>query len=385
MLSHDYFMQTHQMLIENKRFKEFIDLCEYAITSAVWTTPMERQCEALCRWALANAYYHNMGDAKRARNGYISFLKYIDSDISMIKAVPSLREVMEDMYVKACMDMGQLAISYDEYFYYIKKIATVRPLTQKQKGIMDGVKFNRDNNQSWWDNVVQLTNLENDSIKSGDKSRLPYALAMHSLVLNFPEVVDGSDEQSQLYNLIAAIKTYEKYLYEFLLDCFDYCVAKHHPIIPENYRFIFEEAIALVQKHIEDMETHDIAAKIHEDIVEFRQEFRDSIAEYNHNFKDYIETGPEEVRDLLPPRLSRKLSIKMPRMSSSSIKLSIPSDYIQPYILQGQIKQNLSKTASVGSAGSAGLPNSGCVVVFTIMLALGSIVTIIALILSYFR
>ena len=335
MLSYDYFMQTNQMLTNGKRFKEMIDLCEYAISSAVWPMPLKRQCEALCRWTLAETYYFQIGDAKRARESYISFLKYVDNDMSMITEKPSLQEVMEDMYVKACVDMGQLAISYDEYFFYIKKSTSVRPLTQKQKGQMDNVAYNQIHGVSWCSNIMQLAELESDSIKSGAIDRLPCAAATYALLLIYPETEPPTDI------LRIAINNYSTYVCDLIGESILHCAAKKHPANPDNYRFIFEQAIDLVGgEFLEDMETRDIAEDAQKKMVEARSESIDKSNFYRYG---YDSIAPAEVPDFIPP-----------------------------LILKEQIKQNLSR-----------LPNSGCMVAFAIpMLSLGGIIAVVAIILT---
>jgi len=323
MQSYDYFMQTSQMLNDGKRFKEAIELCEYAISSAVWPKPMKRQCEALCRWTMSEIYFYQIGDAKKAREGYTSFLKYVDRDISMITAAPSLQEVMEDMYVKACADMGQLAISYDEYFAFIKKIESVRQLTQKQKDQMGNVEYNRNHGISWCSNIVQLAELEAKSIESGAIDRLPNAVAMYSLLLLFPETDPPIDV------LRIAINNYSSYVCRLIGESFLHCAAKKHPANPDNYRFIVEQAIDMVGEFLGDMETQDEAKDAQKRLIEVRNGL-DKSNFYNYGFASI---APPGVRDFIPP-----------------------------LILKDQIKQRLS------NEGMSELSKSGCVAVLVILI-----------------
>ena len=321
MLSSDYFIQTNQMLAENKRFKELIEFCEYAISSAVWLTPIERQCEALCRWTLAEHYFFNIGDAKKAREGYKSFLKYVDSDISMITEAPTFKEIMEDMYAKSCVGMGQLAISYDEYFTFIKKIETVRPLTKIQKNQMDNIEYNRYHGVSWCDNIVQSAQLEVKSVDSGALDRLPVAVAISSLLLIYPETEPPIDI------LRTAIDIYSVFVCRFIGASVLHCASKKHPSNPDNYRFILEQAIDLVGEFLEDMEIQDIAKEAREKLVKMKRG-NDKSNFYNYGFAS-----------IAPPGVT---------------------DFIPPLILKEQMKQNLS------NPGMPDLPKQGCMTLLAI-------------------
>jgi len=325
MLSYDYFIKINQMLAEGKRFKELIELCEYAISSAVWPPLMERQCEALCRWTMAESYFYHIGDAKKARESYMSFLKFVDKDISMITDAPTLQEVMEDMYVKACTDIGQLAISYDEYFAYIQKIKTVRPITAKQKDQMDNVEYNRNHGISWSRNIIQLAELEASSIEAGAIDRLPCGVAVYSLLLHFTETEPSIDM------LRIAIKNYGGLVCRLIGESFLHCSAKKHPANPDNYRFILDQAIDLVGEYLDDMETQDIAKEEQKKLIELRNGL-DKSNFYKYGFAS---TAPPGVRD-----------------------------YIPPLVLKEQIKQNLS------NAGTPDLPKQGCMALLAIPILL---------------
>ncbi|MCL2105831.1 MAG: hypothetical protein FWH26_02030 [Oscillospiraceae bacterium] len=343
MMSHDYFIQTQQMLIEGKRFKEAIDLCEYAIESAVWPTPMTRQCGALCRWNLAETYFYAIGDAKSARDGYIAFLQYVDDDMSMltIPSAPTLQEAMEDMYVKTCDDMGQLAISYDEYFYYIHKSESVRPLTQKAKNQLEAMEYNRNHGLSWSDNIVQLAELEAESVESNTIDRLPNAVALYSLFLLFPDEIDPTTDTLRI-----AIKNYSSCVCRLVGESILCCAAKGHPANPDNYRFIFEQAIALVSEYLNDMETHDAATEARDKLVSARSESIDKSNFYNYG---YASIAPPGVQDFIPP-----------------------------LVLKEQIRQNLS------NPGRAGLPKTGCLPVLLIpILSFGGIIAAIVMLLMH--
>lgn len=332
MLSYDYFIQTHQYTLENRRFKEAVDLCEYAISSAVWPSSMERQCEALCRWSLAETYFYQIGDAKNARETYMNFLSYVDGDWSMVSANPPQREVMEDMYVKACVDMGQLAISYDEYFYYIKKSEKARPLTEKQKQQFEAMEYNRNHGLSWCDNILQLAQLEHSTVESGGIGRLPCAVAMYSLFLLYPDETDPPIDVLKI-----ALTNYSSFVCRLIDESILHSAAKNHPANPENYRFIFEQAIDLVSGFTDDMETADAAKSAREKLTDAKSNSTDKSNFFNYG---YASISPANVPDFIPP-----------------------------LILKEQIKQNLS------NAGTQGTLKSGCLPMFILpVLLLGGII-----------
>jgi len=299
MQNHDYFMQTNQMLLEGRRFKEAIELCVYAISSAVWQKPIERQCRALCLWTMAETYFYQVGDAAKAREAYMNFLDYVDSDISMITDAPPLREVMEDMYTRTCINLGQLAISYDEYFSFIKKSEPVRRLTQKHREQMEAVEENRNHGISWSDNVYQLAELELSSVESGDIARLPNAIAMFSLFLSYPEIDPSIDM------LRVAIINYSSFVCKYVGESILNCAAKRHPANPDNYRFIFDTAIALVSEYLDDMETHDTAKEAKEQLLSAMSGSTDKLNFYNNG---YDSVAPPDAQGFIPPVVLRKQS-----------------------------------------------------------------------------
>ena len=337
MQNHDYFMQTSQMLLEDKRYKEALELCEYATQNAVWSKPMERQCKALCMWTLAEAYFYQVGDAKSARDKYMLFLEYVDNDISMITAVRSLQEVMEDMYVQTCVNLGQLAVSYDEYFAFISKSESVRPLTQMREEQMHAVEYNRSHGMSWCDNIIQLAEVEARSVESGAIDRLPCAIAMYSLLLHYPE----TDPPIEVLRI--ALNNYSSFICRHVGESILHCAAKEHPANPDNYRFIFEQGIALVGEFLDDMETMDAAKEAQAKLVDAKSDTVDKSNFFNNG---YASAAPPNV-----------------------------SDFIPPLILKEQIEKKL------GSAGGSGAAKSGCLPV--LMLSLGCIIAAIAILLSF--
>jgi len=339
MLSYDYFIQTHQYLLEHRRFKEAVDLCEYAISSAVWPSPMENQCEALCRWSLAETYFYSIGDAKSARESYTSFLDYVDKDWSIITAVASRREVMEDMYTKACFDMGQLAISYEEYFSFMDRSERARPLTQKQKQQKEAVQYNRDHGLSWCDNVVQLAELEAKHVESGNITVLPCAAALYSLFLLYPEIDPPVDI------LKIALNNYSSYVCRHIGESILHSAAKNHPANPDNYRFIFDQAIDLMSEFFDDMETDAAARDARSKLIDSKSESIDKSNFFNYG---YASTAPANARGFIPPM-----------------------------VLQEQIRENLSR------AGAPGPGRAGCAATLMIpILMLSGAAILIAAILA---
>lgn len=317
MTNSDFFIQTSGLLHTSKRYKEHVELCEFAIASAVWPSSQKRQCEALCRWTLAETYYYSIGDAKKARESYVAFLQFVDNDISMIRAFPTLREVMEDMYVKACTDMGQLAISYDEYFEYIRKSEIVRPLTEKQAGQLASMEYNRTHGISWCNNILQLAELEIRSAESGAIDRLPCAIAMCSLLLLYPETDAPIDV------LRTAITNYSALVCQLVGESFLYCAQRKHPANPDNYRFIFEQAIELVSEYVNDMETQAVAKEAQQRLIEGKSE---SVDKSNFLKYGYASASPPEAPDYVPPLVLKekiKKHLTTPQQNPQSCCLSI--------------------------------------------------------------
>jgi hypothetical protein len=336
MKSHNFFIQTIQMLLEGQRFREAIELCEYAIANAVWEPAMERQSAALCRWNLAEICFYRVGDAERAREEYMGFLRYVDADLSMITDAPPLREVMEDMYCKACIDMGQLAVSYDEYFYYLKKSESVRALTPRQKDVMQAVESNRRENVSWCGNIVQLAQLDADAVESGNIDRIPPARAMYSLILLYPDTI--ASEADALETLTKSIANYSLLTIRLVGESVMRCSAIKHPANPDNYLFIYEQANALVKSYADDMETRAVAKEWLAKLAEVKTVMEKS---------KFFEAGYDRIA---PPGAA---------------------GYIPPVILKVKIKINLGKP-------------TGCMTVMAVMAVLGSLIAAAMLLVSLF-
>jgi hypothetical protein len=242
---------------------------------------------------------------------------------------------MEDMYVKACFDMGQLAISYDEYFAYIKKGETVRAMTQTQKNKLDAVTYNREHNLSWSDNIVQLAELELKSVESGAPASLPCAVASYSLFLLYPEV-DASVDILRL-----ALQNYSSLVCRLVGESILRCASKNHPANPDNYRFILEQAIALVEEYSDDMETHDAAEEAKAKLINTRSE---TVDKSKFHINGFDSAAPAGVWDFIPP-----------------------------LVLKEQIKKNLSKPSSGGGG------KLGCLPMMLMPLVIGALIVLLLL------
>jgi hypothetical protein len=257
---------------------------------------MKDQCGALCRWTLAEDYFLTVGDGKLAREKYLSFLEYVDQDISMVTAAPPLREVMEDMYMNACYSMAQLSLSYDEYFQYMNKIKTVRPLTTLQSNELAATRSALDHAGSWCGQILQLADTYSKNAESGSKSGLGGAAAMYSLILSYPEVETSTTE------LLASINNYAVSVGELILGSVSPLSAPNIPIDPNNYIFILDRATDLIKEYLEDLETKDAALKA----LDILNTIRPSI--YISNFADnhYDSTAPPDAPDFIPPLVLKK-------------------------------------------------------------------------------
>jgi hypothetical protein len=279
----------------DKRLREHIDVCKRALNNADFP-----QYKILCMYTLG-ACYREVGDAVSTREIDVKLLKTVDSDRSIIYKFPSLQEVMEDMYVKACEAMGQYAISYSEYETYMHKLKEVRPLTEHQKGQIKLIENLKNEGRDWTYNIKALIQNYERNSRFGDIASL------YSLLLIYRRQLRVSRD-----NINLAIHNYAANILGLLSECMSYCEQKKYPVNPYNYLFILEKAIDIISEFQTDMSTQKEANAAIVKLTELRNHFEErqrNGAEiyFNYNKNGYL--SPRQLEEAIRENESEKKTL----------------------------------------------------------------------------
>ncbi|HWR61808.1 MAG TPA: hypothetical protein VN580_09370 [Clostridia bacterium] len=145
------FIGKSQQQIASYRVREAL---EYALSSA--REAGYPQFKILCLHTVVEVCHYYAGDGEASRAWCFALLDWMDKNPGVITDIPSLREVMEDMYIKQCEIIADVAISYEEYFKYMEKIKSVRPHTSLQSSQVELIGSMQAEGQPWSANMLLL-------------------------------------------------------------------------------------------------------------------------------------------------------------------------------------------------------------------------------------
>jgi hypothetical protein len=273
-MDYNFFIKISGTLLADKRLREHIDLCKQASEKAYFP-----QYKILCLYTLA-CCYKEAGDAVSNRETLTDLFKILDSDRNIIYQIPSLQEVMEDMYVKACEHMGDCAISYSEYETYMHKIEEVRPLTELQKGQLELIESLKNEGRDWTYNIISLVQRYQNDNKFGD------AATLWSLLLIYRRQLRVSRDDINI-----AIHDYTATVFNLISECTSYCEQKKHPCHPYNYLFIVEKAIGIAGEFQKDMSTQKEANEAIEKLNSVKNHFEKRLAGGTAIYDNYTGDG----------------------------------------------------------------------------------------------
>jgi len=145
------FIGKSQQQIASHRVREAL---EYALNSA--REAHYPQFKILCLHTVVEVCHYHVGDGEASRAWCFALLDWVDKNRGVITDIPSLREVMEDMYIKQCEIIADAALSYEEYFEYMEKIKSIRPHTALQSSQVELIRSMQDEGQPWSANMLLL-------------------------------------------------------------------------------------------------------------------------------------------------------------------------------------------------------------------------------------
>ncbi len=271
-----YFFSAFGHLSEGQRLRETVDLCEATVDTA-----RDEQFKALCLENLGEYAFFSVGDAELARENCKAAIDMMDADIGVLYSnpMPDRRTLMEDMYIKLCEMMAQLAVSFDEYFEYMEKIKKFRNLTPLQSGQVELVESLKAEGRDWAYNIQGLADRYISSGGFGASAALHYLLIANRRQLRLPRG-----------HLEAALVNYSKSVRDNVTKCMSVCNEKRIPCNPYNYLFLVDKAIGTVESCIGDVQNKepvDAELEALRDLKEKLEEIDRKSAERGYNY-----TGP---------------------------------------------------------------------------------------------
>jgi hypothetical protein len=210
-----------------------------------------RQFRVLCMYNTAALWLEEAGDGSMARQKFFELLQFIETDMSMITEVPSLKEVMEDMYIKTCVIISDLALSYEEYEQHMAKIEKMRPYTPLQKEQMELIQNMKNEGHSWLVNILSLA----ERHVSNGQDQFGKAAALYQLVLENRRKLRPSRADLKI-----AAYNYGTTMYNLVQKHLNYCHATKTPCNPDNYLFMLEKTISVLEeskRDVGDLQTTD--------------------------------------------------------------------------------------------------------------------------------
>ena len=239
------FINKSQQLLTYRKVREAID---YALSAA--READYQQFKFLCLHTLVEICYYYAGDGEATRAWCFALIGWMDKNANVITAISSLREVMEDMYVKQCEIIADTAISYEEYFEYMEKIKSIRPHTELQSGQVDLIKSMQNEGQPWSSNMLFLAVRyagANDNMGQSNTMYGP-AAALYGLMLQNRRKLRllRTDLKMSLMNYSASIGN-------LIAEADNYYKNTSGRINPNDYLFMLDKAISIITESKRDV------------------------------------------------------------------------------------------------------------------------------------
>ncbi len=239
------FTAKSQQQIAAHKVREALD---YALNSA--READYPQFKILCLHTVLEACHYYAGDGEACRAWCLALLDWTGKNPGVISDIPSLREVMEDMYIKQCEIMADIALSYDEYFEYMEKIKSVRPHTALQSSQVDLIASMRDEGQPWSVNMLLLAARYAGANGSTGQSSTMYgsAASLYGLMLQNRRKLRlsrtdlkmcATNYSASIGNLVAQADNYHKNISGYL--------------DPNDYLFMLDKAIRIINESKSDI------------------------------------------------------------------------------------------------------------------------------------
>ncbi len=239
------FISKSQQQITTHRIREALD---YALRSA--READYPQFKILCLHTVVEICHYYACDGEASRAWCSSLLDWMDKNPDVITKMPSLREVMEDMYIKECEIKADAAISYEEYFETMERIRLFRSHTDLQRGQIDLIKSMQAEGQAWSTNMLLLAVRyagANDNI-SQSNTMYSSAAALYGLLLQNRRKLRLSRTDLKL-----AMVNYSACIGDIIEEAANYYKNTSGRQNPNDYLFMLERAIGLIDESKKDV------------------------------------------------------------------------------------------------------------------------------------
>lgn len=239
------FTTRSQQQIAAHKVREALD---YALNSARETD--YPQFKILCLHTVLEVCQYYAGDGEACRAWCLAMLDWTDKNPGVISDIPSLREVMEDMYIKQCLIMADVALSYEEYFEYMEKIKTVRPHTALQSSQMDLIASMRDEGQPWSMNMLLLAARYAGVSGSTGQTSTMYgsAASLYGLILQNRRKLRLSRTDLKM-----CVTNYSASIGNLTAQAGNYYMNISGRLEPNDYLFMIDKAIRLINESKSDI------------------------------------------------------------------------------------------------------------------------------------
>lgn len=186
---------------------------------------------------------------RQSRAWCYALLDWMDKNRGVITDVPSLREVMEDMYIKECSILADAALSYEEYFQSMERIKGIRPHTDLQRGQVELIKSMQEEGQSWSTNMLLLATRYAGTNDNMGQSNTMYgsAASLYGLML-----LNRRKLRLSRTDLKLVMTNYSASIGNITAEADNYFRNAQGILKPNDYLFMYKKAIALIEESRKD-------------------------------------------------------------------------------------------------------------------------------------
>ncbi len=247
------FTSKSQQQIAAHKVREALD---YALNSA--READYPQFKILCLHTVLETCHYYAGDGETCRAWCLALLDWADKNPGVITDIPSLREVMEDMYIKQCEIMADVALSYEEYFEYMEKIKSIKPHTTLQSSQTDLIASMRDEGQPWSVNMLLLAARYAGVNGSIGQSSTMYgsAASLYGLMLQNRRKLRLSRTDLKM-----CVTNYSASIGNLIAQADNYYRNISGHLDPNDYLFMFDKAVRIINECKSDIMEPDAGEK----------------------------------------------------------------------------------------------------------------------------
>lgn len=239
------FIEKSGQQIKSHRIREAMD---YALSCA--READYPQFKILCLHTVVEICHFYAGDGEASSAWCSSLLNWMDKNPGVLTDIPSLREVMEDMYIKECELLADAATSYEEYFGAMERIQHIRSHTDLQGGQVELTKSMQAEGQPWSNNMMSLV-----TRYSGSNDGMGQLGSMHGSAATLYGLLLQNRRKLRLSrtDLKLVMKNYSISIGNITAAADDYYKNSLGSLNPNDYLFMYEKAARLIEESRKDV------------------------------------------------------------------------------------------------------------------------------------